>query len=85
MIRIDHQCGAMRIDRIGLDERYGDGCYLTLFYAGQPPSAGHISVPLDREQALELADDLDDMSQRLGPGMVDRHRNGTTFSYRRHR
>lgn len=74
----------MRIARIDLFERYGDGCYLTLFYAGQPPSAGHISVPLDRGQALELADELVSIADKLGPGMVERKPNGT-FAYRMRR
>lgn len=82
MIRIDYQCGTMRIDRVDVDQRGGDGCYLLVYYAGKPPSAGWMAVPLDRGQALKLAGELVSISDELGPGMVDRHRNGTTFAYR---
>ena len=75
----------IRNARIELFKRHGDGCYLTIFGNDEEPSPGRIDVPMSRDQALELAGELVSTADEFGPGMVERHRNGTTFAYRRHR
>ena len=72
----------IRNARIELFRRHGDGCYLTIFGHDLEPSPGRVDVPLSRDQAVELSLYLADMADSLGPGMVHRHHNGTTFAYR---
>ena len=75
----------IRNARIELFRRHGDGCYLTIFGHDEEPSPGIVDVPMTRGQVYKLVDELSDMAESIGHGMVDRHRNGTTFSYRMRR
>ena len=79
-IYVNDTCGGLAVHRIDVFDRYGDGCYLTVFVGGERPTPGSISVTLSRDQAQELAEELLDMADSLGPGIMERGER--SFSYR---
>lgn len=79
-IHVNDTCGGLTIHRVDVFERHGDGCYMTVFVGGERPTPGSISVPMSRDQARELAADLLDVADQLGPGVMERSER--SFSYR---
>ncbi len=81
-IHVKDTCGGLTVHRIDVFERYGDGCYLTVFVGGERPTPGSISVTLSRDQAQDLAAQLLEAADELGPGVMERGRDDRAFSYK---
>ena len=78
MIPINTESGMIRYDRIDVFDRCGDGCYLSVFFGGDP--VGSVDVPMSRDQARELARMLTDVAKGLGPGLMERI-GDSTFAF----
>jgi len=81
-INVNDKIGGLTIHRVDVFDRHGDGCYLAVFVGGERPTPGSISVTLSRDQAHELAAQLLETADELGPGVMERGRDDRSFSYR---